>query len=104
MGAGLVLSDRTDGAEEAFVDVRDRLHAAADAAGRPHEELGIEVWLTTKSGDPDSWRSEVEKWAALGATHLSVETYADEPITPLEHVERVGLIADALVAPLDPEL
>ncbi len=26
------------------------------------------------------------------------------PITPLEHVERVGLIADAIVAPLDPEL
>ena len=35
----------------------------------------------------------------LGATHLSVETYADQPITPAEHIERVGLIADAVVAP-----
>ena len=29
-------------------------------------------------------------WAALGATHLSVQTYADAPITPAEHIERVG--------------
>ncbi len=104
MGSGLILSDRSEEAEAAFIDVRDRLHAAADAAGRPREELGIEVWLTTKNADPDAWRGAVEKWAALGATHLSVETYDDDPITPLEHVERVGLIADAIIAPLDPEL
>ena len=105
-GSGLILSGRVGGpdAEAEFVDVRDRLHAAADAAGRPREELGIEVWLTTKSSDPDAWRAAVERWAALGATHLSVETYDEGPITPLEHVERVGLIADAIVAPIDPEL
>jgi probable F420-dependent oxidoreductase len=104
VGSGLILSDRTEGAEAAFVDVRDRLHAAADAAGRPRGELGIEVWLATKNADPDTWRGAVEKWAALGATHLSVDTYDEGPITPLEHVERVGLIADAIVAPVDPEL
>ena len=104
MGSGLILSDRSEGAEAAFVDVRDRLHAAADAAGRSRDELGIEVWLTTNGADPDTWRTAVEKWAALGATHLSVETYGNAPITPLEHVERVGLIADAIIAPLDPEL
>ena len=104
VGSGLILSDRTEGAEAAFVDVRDRLHAAADAAGRPRGELGIEVWLATKNSDPDTWHGAVEKWAALGATHLSVDTYEEGPITPLEHVERVGLIADAIVAPVDPEL
>ena len=104
MGSGLILSDRSEGAEAAFIDVRDRLHAAADAAGRSRDELGIEVWLTTNDADPDTWRTAVEKWAALGATHLSVETYGNAPITPLEHVERVGLIADAIIAPLDPEL
>jgi hypothetical protein len=80
------------------VEVRDRLHAAADAAGRPREELGIEIWLTTKDGDPDAWHAGVESWAALGATHLSVQTYAEEPITPAQHIERVGLIADVVVA------
>ena len=40
-------------AEAEFADVRERLHAAADAAGRPREELGIEVWLATKDGDPE---------------------------------------------------
>jgi probable F420-dependent oxidoreductase len=99
-GSGLILSSRVGGpAEEAeFADTRDRLYAAADAAGRPRDELGIEVWLATKTGDPDAWGAAVEKWAALGATHLSVETYAEEPLTPAEHIERVGLIADAVVA------
>ena len=51
-GSGLILSARmTEGDEGVaeFTDVRDRLHAAADAAGRPHEELGIEVWLTPRT-------------------------------------------------------
>jgi probable F420-dependent oxidoreductase len=102
-GSGLILSGRMtegDGGVADFQEVRDRLHAAADAAGRAREELGIEVWLATTAGDPDSWREEVEKWAALGATHLSVQTYAAEPITPAEHIERVALIADAVVVPL----
>jgi probable F420-dependent oxidoreductase len=99
-GSGLILSGRVGDpdAEAEFVDVRDRLHAAADAAARPREELGIEVWLPTKDGDPDAWHSAVDRWAELGATHLSVETYAEHPITPAEHIERVGLIADAVVA------
>jgi probable F420-dependent oxidoreductase len=101
-GSGLILSGRggDPGEVAEFTDVRDRLYAAADAAGRPREELGIEVWLATKDGDPDSWRAAVESWAALGATHLSVETYKAEPITPAEHIERVAEIADAVIVPL----
>ncbi len=101
-GSGLILSGNAGdaGAAEKFAEVRDRLHAAADAAGRPREELGIEVWLGTKDGDPDSWGAAVEHWKALGATHLSVQTYAEEPITPAEHIERVALIADAVVVPI----
>ena len=80
--------------------MRGRLDAAADAAGRPREELGVEVWHATKDGDPDPGAPAVERWEALGATHLSVQTYADEPITPAEHIERVALIADAVIVPL----
>jgi probable F420-dependent oxidoreductase len=99
-GSGLILSSVGSGpdAEAVFTDVRERLYAAANAAGRPRAELGVEVWLATKDGDPDSWLAGVEKWAALGATHLSVQTYAEQPITPAQHIERVGLIADAVVA------
>ena len=98
-GSGLILSGTGDpDAEGTFAEVRDRLHAAADAAGRPREDLGIEVWVATKNGDPDAWRAAVESWAALGATHLSVQTYLEEPITPAAHIERVGLIADVVIA------
>jgi probable F420-dependent oxidoreductase len=98
-GSGLILSG-VGGAEadDVFLDVRTRLDAAADAAGRPREELGIEIWHATKEGDPDAWRAAAEHASALGATHLSVQTYAVEPISPEEHIERVGLIADAVIA------
>jgi probable F420-dependent oxidoreductase len=100
-GSGLILSRRgTDPeGEREFREVRDRLYEAADAAGRPREELGIEVWLATKDGDPASWRAAIERWAELGATHLSIETYAAAPIAPAAHVERMAMIADAVFAP-----
>jgi probable F420-dependent oxidoreductase len=98
-GSGLILSGRVGGAEgEAqFIDVRDRLHAAADAAGRPRAELGIEVWLATKEGSPEDWHAAVDRWAELGATHLSVETYAARAITPEQHIERVAVLADTVM-------
>jgi alkanesulfonate monooxygenase SsuD/methylene tetrahydromethanopterin reductase-like flavin-dependent oxidoreductase (luciferase family) len=100
-GSGLILSGRmTEGGDDGFVAIRDRLHAAADAAGRPRAELGLEVWVATKDGTPETWRAEVERWRALGATHLSVQTYAAQPISPAEHIERVAAIADAVIVPL----
>jgi probable F420-dependent oxidoreductase len=98
-GSGLILSG-TGGAEadDVFLDVRGRLDAAADAAGRPRHELGVEIWHATKDGDPDAWRAAVEHAKELGVTHLSVQTYAAEPISPAEHIERVGMIADAVIA------
>ena len=75
-----------------------RLDAAADAAGRPRGELGVEIWQATKEGEPDAWRAAAEHARGLGASHLSIQTYAAEPISPAEHIERVGLIADAVVS------
>ncbi|HEY3613292.1 MAG TPA: LLM class F420-dependent oxidoreductase [Gaiellales bacterium] len=97
-GHGLILTVGGDDADEQFRDVRSRLDAAADAAGRPRAELGIEVWHATKEGGPDEWRAAAEHARELGATHLSVQTYAAEPITPAEHIARAGLIADAIIA------
>jgi probable F420-dependent oxidoreductase len=98
-GSGLILSG-VGGAEadDVFRDVRGRLDAAADAAGRPRAELGIEIWHGTQEDDPDVWHAAAEHAKELGASHLSVQTYAVEPISPAEHIERVGLIADAVIA------
>ena len=100
-GSGLILSADFEGpeAEAEFRDVQERLHAAADAAGRPREELGIEVWVSTDAGDPDAWRDGCEM-EELGATHVSLQTYEREPVTPARHIERAGLIADAVIQPL----
>jgi probable F420-dependent oxidoreductase len=98
-GSGLILSGVGGAdADDVFRDVRSRLDAAADTAGRPRSELGIEIWHGTKDGDPDAWRAAAEHAKELGASHLSVQTYAAQPISPAEHIERVGLIADAVIA------
>jgi probable F420-dependent oxidoreductase len=99
-GSGLILSERSGGpeAEAEFRDVQERLYAAADAAGRPREELGIEVWVATDGGDPDAWHAAVARWEELGATHLSLQTYEREPIAPAKHIERARLIAGAVLA------
>jgi probable F420-dependent oxidoreductase len=98
-GSGLILSGVGGAdADDVFRDVRSRLDAAADTAGRPRSELGIEIWHGTKEGDPDAWRAAAEHAKELGASHLSVQTYAAQPISPAEHIERVGLIADAVIA------
>ena len=98
-GSGLILAG-FDGAEadDAFRDVRTRLDAAADAAGRPRDELGIEVWHHTKEGDQETWRAAREHSSELGATHVSFQTYAAEPISPAQHIERLGLVAGAVIA------
>jgi probable F420-dependent oxidoreductase len=98
-GSGLILSGVGGAdADDVFRDVRGRLDAAADTAVRPRSELGIEIWHGTKEGDPDAWRAAAEHAKELGASHLSVQTYAAQPISPAEHIERVGLIADAVIA------
>jgi alkanesulfonate monooxygenase SsuD/methylene tetrahydromethanopterin reductase-like flavin-dependent oxidoreductase (luciferase family) len=98
-GSGLILSGVGGAdADDVFRDVRSRLDAAADTAGRPRSELGIEIWHGTKDGDPDAWRAAAEHAKELGASHLSVQTYAAQPISPAAHIERVGLIADAVIA------
>lgn len=98
-GSGLILSG-VGGAEadDVFHDVRTRLDAAADAAGRRREDLGIELWHATKEGDAGSWHAAGEHSQAIGATHVSFQTYLAEPISPAEHIRRVGLIADAVIA------
>ncbi len=51
-----------------------KLHGYAEATGRDPAEIGIEVWVSTAEGGPDDWRRAVEGWAALGVTHIALNT------------------------------
>jgi probable F420-dependent oxidoreductase len=99
-GDGLILNTHGDyaGEREAYEATRDALHAAADAHGRPREELGIEVWLDTEERGPDAWRREVDAWRDAGASHLSLFVTEAERLTPTQLVERVAPIAAAVLS------
>ncbi len=52
-----------------------KIHASAEKAGRDPKSIGLESWIGMSDDDsPELWRSEIEQWRNLGATHLTLNT------------------------------
>lgn len=51
-----------------------RLNGYLRAAGRDPNEFGIEAWIRSSIGAPDTWREAAGRWQALGATHVTFYT------------------------------
>lgn len=64
----------------------ERLRAAAAAAGRKPETVGIEARLSLGQVPEGEWAGFVEGWRRLGATHLSVNTMGMRLASPDDHV------------------
>src|SRR5256885_6978654 len=47
----------------------ERMREWRSEAGRDPDAFGIEPRVDVAKGTPDDWRSAVEEWRALGATH-----------------------------------
>ena len=45
---------------------------------------------------PDEWRQTYEEWAALGATHITVNTMNGGLRGPEQHIERIRAVKAAL--------
>lgn len=58
-------------------------------AGRKPEDVGIEGRITIARTPEDEWRSTLEGWRALGATHLTVNTMGAGLESPKAHVEAI---------------
>ncbi len=74
----------------------ERLRAYATEAGRDPNDIGLEPQLNVGRGDPDAWRSFVEGWRALGATHLCLSTMGNGFTSPGEHLAALTRAADVL--------
>ena len=77
---------RPDDAGRAMVD---RLRAYAREEGREPESIGIESWISVRSGGPDQWIKSVEAWRELGATHISVNTMGAGLSSPDGHIDAI---------------
>ncbi len=66
----------------------ERIRAAAGAAGRKPEEIGVEARITI-GGDIDEAIDGARAWSRAGATHLSVNTMGHGFNTPADHIEAI---------------
>jgi probable F420-dependent oxidoreductase len=66
-----------------------RLYGYAEAAGRPRAAVGIEAQggIEVEHGTEANWALRVERWRALGATHLSVNTMGAGLASVDAHIE-----------------
>ncbi len=63
-----------------------KLRSFASAYGRPADAIGIEPRLNLREMDPSAWRTYIEDWRALGATHMTISTLAMGLASTQEHI------------------
>ena len=64
--------------------------------GRDPARFGIDARVQAGTGTPDEWRGQAERWRALGATHLSVNTMNGGLRGPDAHIERLRQALEAV--------
>lgn len=74
----------------------EHMRAYAREAGRDPASIGVEARVSIANGSPDDWRRAAEGWAALGATHLGVNTMKAGLASPQEHIAAIERFKDAV--------
>ena len=61
-------------ADDTALRAFDKLRGLILAAGRKPEDVGIEVWMSLGSNNPDEWRKDFSFWKNAGVTHVTAHT------------------------------
>lgn len=64
----------------------DRVRSVAAAHGRDPAAIGFEPTVSLKA-DPATWRETADRWAAIGATHLALDTMNTGSVTVVDHLD-----------------
>ena len=73
-----------------------RVPGYAREAGRDPAEIGIEAWSAIRDRSPEDCAGDVAKWAALGASHVSIHTMRAGLASPDAHIEAIRRYKAAL--------
>lgn len=73
---------------EEFPDVRDRIGAAATAAGRDPADLGTEAGVAVVGPREAEWRDRIANWRIAGLTHLCLRTLGGD-LSPAQHLDKL---------------
>lgn len=74
----------------------DTLARYLEEAGRSQTEVGVEARLAYGDGKPERWRTLLQEWEAVGATHLSFNTMRCGFESPAAHLEALRTFAAAI--------
>ncbi len=77
-------------------DMIARVHGYAREAGRDPADIGIEVWSAILDRSPEDCAGDVAKWAALGASHVSVHTMRAGLASPDAHIDAIRRYKEAI--------
>ena len=67
-----------------------RVREYAEVAGRSPEAVGIEGRFNLKDVPEPDWGAEIDRWRALGVTHLGLNTMDAGPASPAANTEAIG--------------
>lgn len=90
-------------ADDSALKAFDKLRGLVAAAGRSMNDVGIEVWMSLGSDNPDQWRRDFSFWKKAGVTHVTAHTtYASghhkriAGKTSAEHLAAIGKFQKAV--------
>lgn len=92
-GQGWIPLGRPD---EHIEDQLVRLHKYLKDEGRDPGAFGIEAWVRSGIGEPDKWQAAAERWAALGATHVTFYTSGQGIGAVAQQIEAMKQFRDAV--------
>lgn len=75
--------------DDRLKEALDRLHGYLQAEGRDPAQFGIDGRFSIANRPQNEWASQVQKWQALGATHVAVNTMGAGLPSPQDHIEMI---------------
>ncbi len=60
--------------DEQGKELIEGMRSQAEAAGRDPASIGVESWVSIRGLSESDWQASIDAWAALDATHISVNT------------------------------
>lgn len=78
---------------EEFPDVKADIDAAARAASRDPEAIGMEAGVAVVGPREAEWKDRVRGWQTIGLTHLCLRTLGGG-LTPAQHLDKLKEIVD----------
>jgi probable F420-dependent oxidoreductase len=93
MGDGWMPNSRDPAVSAPLLQLLDRF---LEENGRKRSDLGIEARIPYGDGNLDTLRSLIEKWQALGATHIDLNTMGSGLTKPEDHLNAIRRFAEQI--------